>query len=117
MSQQKYSLDLLANTILLGGKPCEIPMVLNVKLTIQNVNEFPNFERYRKMVSNLNYLIVTYPKNAFLMSMLSQIMTSPRTSYQNVMLGILHYLKRAPRHGILYSNYGYYKLEGICDAN
>ena len=44
-------------------------------------------------------------------------MSSPTVDHLATEEQILCYLKRAPGHGILYSNHGHNRLEGFTDAN
>ena len=59
-----------------GVKPCSSPMVPNVHLTKEG-ETFEDPERYRRLVGKLNYLIVTRPDIAHLVSVVSQYMSSP----------------------------------------
>ena len=68
------------------------------------------------MVGKLNYLIVTNQDIAFLVSIMSQFLTSPETTKWDAILHILRYLKGAPRRGIVYSDHGHCKVEGFIDA-
>ena len=51
------------------------------------------------------------------MSVVSQFMSSPRTSYWDAVCHILKYLKGAPNRGILYQNHGHHTIEGFTDAD
>ena len=69
-SKKKYMLDLLSKTGKLGVKPCNSPMVPGVHLTKEG-KTFENLERYRRLVGKLNYLIVTCPDIAHLVSIVA----------------------------------------------
>ena len=47
LSQRKYVLDLLTKTCLIEAKPCDTPMVPNVKLNVEDGEVFVDPERYR----------------------------------------------------------------------
>ncbi|XP_031275449.1 uncharacterized protein LOC116133918 [Pistacia vera] len=92
------------------AKPCDTPMVPNVRLNVEDEEMFGDPERYRRIVGKLNYLTVTRPDIAFSVSVVSQFMSSPRTSHWDAVLHILKYLKGALGHGILYSDHGHNKV-------
>jgi len=58
LSQQKYVLDLLSETIKLGVKPCSTLMIPNLQLAKEG-ELFKDPERYKRLVGKLNYLTVT----------------------------------------------------------
>ena len=92
-------LDLLSKTGKLGAKSCSTPMTPNVQITKKG-DLFEDLERYRRLIGKLNYLTVTHPDIAYLVSVLSQYMSSPTISHWAAVEHILCYLKEAPRHGI-----------------
>ena len=51
LSQRKYVLGLLSETIKLGVKPCSSPMVPSVHLTREG-ETFENPERYKRLVGS-----------------------------------------------------------------
>ena len=69
-------LDLLSETGKLEVKPCNSLMVPSIHLTREN-ETFENPERYRRLVGKQNYLIVTHPDIANLVSVISQYMSFP----------------------------------------
>ncbi|GJS18239.1 uncharacterized mitochondrial protein-like protein [Tanacetum coccineum] len=70
-----------------------------------------------RVVGKLNYLTITRPDIAFLVSVLSQFQTAPRTSHWDAVTQILRYLKGTPGLGILYANHGHHIAEGFTDAD
>lgn len=117
LSQRKYVLDLLTETGMLGSKPLDSHMEQGVKLVADGGEILNNPERYRRLVDKLNYLTVTRPDIAFHVSVVSQFLSSPRTSHWDAVIRILRYLKKAPRKGILYQNHGHNKVEAFSDAD
>ena len=77
LSQRKYVLDLLEETELVEAKPCDTPMIANVKLGSDDGDVLADPERYW-IVGKLNYLTVTQPDIAFSVSIVCQFMSSPR---------------------------------------
>lgn len=117
LSQRKYCLDILRDSGMIETKPCESPMVPNIKLKADDGDSLENPEKYRRVVGKLNYLTITRPDIAFPVSVVSQFMSSPRTSHWDAVTHILKYLKGAPGHGILYQNHGHHVIEGFTDAD
>ena len=116
LSQQKYVLDMLFETKKLGAKPCSTPMAPNVQLTKEGeLLEYP--ERYRRLIGKLNYLTITRPDIAYLVSVLSQSMSSPTVNHWAIVEHILCYLKEAPGHGILYKKHEHTKIECFSNAD
>ena len=70
LSQRKYVLDLSSEIEKLGVKPCSSPMVPGVHLTKEG-KTFEDPERYRRLAGKLNYLTVTRPDIAHLVSVVS----------------------------------------------
>ena len=92
LSQRKYVLDLLSETGKLGAKPCSSPMAPSVHLT-RGGELFEDPERYRRLVGKLNYLIVTRPDIAHLVSVVSQYMSASTVDNWAAVEHILCYLK------------------------
>ncbi|KAJ9561432.1 hypothetical protein OSB04_006592 [Centaurea solstitialis] len=90
LSQRKYCLDILNDSGMSETKPCEAPMIPNVKLNIEDGDLLEDPEKYRRIVGKLNYLTITRPDIAF---------------------------PGAPRLGILYQNHGHHVIEGFTDAD
>ena len=72
---------------------------------------FENPERYRRLAGKLNYLTVTRPDIAHLVSVVSQYMSAPKVNHRVAVEQILCYLKGALKRGILYSNHGHNRIE------
>ena len=99
----------------LAAKPCQSPMAQSIHLTREDeLLEDP--ERYRRLVGKLNYLTVTCLDITYFVSVVSQYMYSTTVDHCVAVEQILCYLKGAPGHGILYSNYVHNRLEYFMDA-
>ncbi|KAK9062929.1 hypothetical protein SSX86_003558 [Deinandra increscens subsp. villosa] len=92
-------------------------MIPNGRLGAHEGDPLADAEKYRRIVGKLNYLTITRPDIAFPVSVVSQFMSSPRTSHWEAVCHILKYLKGAPGRGILYQNNGHHTVEGFTDAD
>ncbi|GAV71585.1 hypothetical protein CFOL_v3_15075, partial [Cephalotus follicularis] len=72
---------------------------------------------YRRLVGKLNYLTVIRPDLVFPVSVVSQFLSSPRSSHWDDVIRILRYLKGSPGRGLLYCDHGHYWVEGFSDAD
>ncbi|KAK9063841.1 hypothetical protein SSX86_017713 [Deinandra increscens subsp. villosa] len=117
LSQRKYCLDVLRDSKMIETKNCDAPMIPNGRLGAHEGDPLADAEKYRRIVGKLNYLTITRPDIAFPVSVVSQFMSSPRTSHWEAVCHILKYLKGAPGRGILYQNNGHHTVEGFTDAD
>nr|XP_025884264.1 uncharacterized protein LOC112940418 [Solanum lycopersicum] len=101
----------------MGCRPIDTPMDPNVKLLLGQREPVSYLERYRRLVGKLNYLTVTRPDISFLVSVVSQFMTSPCDSHWEAVLRILRYVKLAPGKGLLFEDRGREHIIGYTDAN
>ena len=67
LSQRKYELNLLVETGNIGVKPCSVLMISSSQHT-KDGELFKDFEKYKKLVVKLNYLIVPCPYIAYFVS-------------------------------------------------
>ncbi|GFZ10854.1 hypothetical protein Acr_22g0002520 [Actinidia rufa] len=74
LSQQKYSLDLLQDTCMLGCRPTSTPMVPNLKISAELGELFPDPSIYQRLVGHLIYLTNTRPDLTFSVSISSHIL-------------------------------------------
>ena len=111
LSQRKYVLDVLEETSLLGSKPMETPMDPNVVLYEDQGELLSNPERYRRLVSKLNYLTITRPNILFSISVLSQFMKDPHLLHWEAFIRIVMYLKAHPGCGLLYKANNHLRVE------
>ena len=110
ISQRKYTLGILVDTIMLDCKPVDTPMDPNVKLEPGQGELLRDPGRYRRLVGKLNYLTITQPDISFPMSIVSQFLQSPCESHWDVVVRILRYIKGTPGQGVLYENRGHTRL-------
>ncbi|XP_020523422.1 uncharacterized protein LOC110007339 [Amborella trichopoda] len=101
LSQQKYTLDILEETELLGTKPVSFPMEQNLKLTLDDEPLFSDPSSYYRLVGRLIYLTITRPEITFSVNILSQFMRTLHQSHMDAAFRALQYLKLNPGKGIL----------------
>ncbi|KAK3030878.1 hypothetical protein RJ639_037228 [Escallonia herrerae] len=109
VSQRKYVLDLLKETGMSGCRPVETPIDPNQKLG-DNKGDPVNTSRYQKLVGKLIYLSHTRPDIAFAVSLVSQIMHSPREEH-------LEILKKFSRKRTILQKERTRNLEAYTDAD
>ena len=115
LSQRKYTLDILKEVGLHDARPGDIPMDPNVKLDNEQGEPLHDPEKYRRLVGKLNYLTITRPDISFAISIVSQFMSSPRTTHWQAVLQIVRYLKGAPGQGLMFRNCGHLHIAGYSD--
>ncbi|GKA33761.1 retrovirus-related pol polyprotein from transposon TNT 1-94 [Tanacetum coccineum] len=81
------------------AKLCDEPLIPKLKLRSKDGRLLHNPKKYRRVVRKLNYLTITRPDIAFLVSVVSQFLIAPRTSHWDVVSQILGYLKGTPGLG------------------
>ena len=65
----------------------------------------------------LIYLAVTRPDLTYSIHILSQFMHTPKVVHWEVALRVVRYLKKNPRHEILFRSNSDLRLEGWCDSD
>ena len=65
LSLRKYALDLLEKIRLLGCKPANTPIKVNVDLKFDDSNTLDDSERYKRLIGKLIYLTITRPDITF----------------------------------------------------
>ena len=96
ISQQKYVVDLLKETGLLGCKASNTPIDPNHKLGEALEGDKVDKGVYQRLVGKLIYLAHTQPDIAYVVGVVSQFMHNPGEVHLKAMYRILHYLKGAP---------------------
>ncbi|RZC11556.1 Retrovirus-related Pol polyprotein from transposon RE1 [Glycine soja] len=115
-SQQKYILDLLKETGMMGCRPANTPIDPNQKLRSEDKGDPVDTTRYQRLVGRLIYLSYTRPNIAFVVSLVSQFMQSPHEEHLEAVHRILRYLKSTPGRGLFFKKTGQQAIEVFTDA-
>jgi Reverse transcriptase (RNA-dependent DNA polymerase) len=114
--QQRYVLDLLSDTGMLGCKPANTPIDPNHKLSGGRGNQMEK-DQYQRLVGRLIYLAHTRPDIFYAVSVVSRYMHDPRISHLETVYQILRYLKGCPGRGVFFGKMGHMRVEVYTDAN
>ncbi|GAV66327.1 hypothetical protein CFOL_v3_09837, partial [Cephalotus follicularis] len=117
LSQRKYVLDLLSETVMLGSKPVDIPIDPYKKFGVDDGSPLKDVHRYRSLIGKLIYLTVTRPGISFAVGVLSQFMQAPQKAHWDAAIRILRYLKSAPGKGLIYRPNRHMDLVAYSDAD
>jgi hypothetical protein len=117
LSQKKYTLDILKDTGLIGGRVSDFPMEQHLHLSPDDGTLLPDPTPYRRLVGRLIYLTVTRPDINYLVNILSQFMHSPRTAHMDAAHRVVRYLKGSIGKGIFLSSSSTIHLQGYCDSD
>ncbi|KAK8615756.1 hypothetical protein V6N13_017338 [Hibiscus sabdariffa] len=114
INQRKYVLDLLEETGMMGCKPAETPMEINLKLRKDELGIPVNKEHYQRLVGKLIYLSLTRPDIAFSVSIVSQYMCDLREEHLDAVYRILrtkhveidrHFISEKVNNGVVKLNF------------
>lgn len=101
LSQNKFSQDLLKESVLPSSKPVRTPLPVHLKLTPDQGHLLPDPSHYRKLIGKLNYLMNTRPDLSSSVQYLSQFMQQPTTAHLEALHHVLRYVKTTIDQGIL----------------
>lgn len=117
LSQAKYASNLVSRAGLTDCKIEHTPLEPNVRFTPQNGNLLNDATFYRHLVGSLIYLTVTRPDISYVVHLVSQFMTSPRTTHYAAVLRIIRYIKGTLFYGLHYSTTSPLILRAYPDAD
>ena len=117
VSQQKYILNLLKETGMMGCRPANTPIDPNQKLQSEGKGDPVDTTRYQRLVGRLIYLSHIRPDIAFAVSLVSQFMQSPHKENLEAVHRILRYLKSTPSRGLFFKKTGQQAIEVFTDAD
>ena len=103
ITQVKCAFELLSRARLTDSKTVDALVEFNAQLTPLVGKLLSNPSLYRRLVSSLVYLTVTYPNISYVVHQESQFLFAPRLTHYVVVLCILQYLKDTLFYGLYYS--------------
>jgi len=117
ISQQKYIVDLLKETWLLGCKAAATPIEPNHKLGEFLEEKAVDKGSYQRLVGKLIYLAHTRLDIAYTVGVVIQFMHEPKETHLRAVYRILHYLKGTPRKGIMFKRGQGMSIETYTDVD
>ena len=102
VSQQKYVLDLLKETRMLGCKPAETSMDSSTKIGANKDSVPVDKGNYQRLVGKLTYLSYTRPDIGFSISGVSHLINDPNEAHMEAVNRILMYVKMIPSKGFYF---------------
>lgn len=87
--KRKYSLDIIAETCLMGSKPVSFPLEQNHKLVRDEGEPMTDQFRYRRLVGRLIYLATTRAELSYVIHVLSQFMNNPKAPHWDAVLRVV----------------------------
>lgn len=101
MSQEKYTTDILKDFEYLCGKSSLVPMDQHHDLLSNSDSPLiQDVTAYRRLVGRLIYLTISQPDLAYLVHVLAQYMTAPRSVHWHAALKLVRYLFRTTNQGL-----------------
>jgi hypothetical protein len=117
LSQAKYAFDLLSRAGLTDSKTMSSLLETNVKLLATDGEPLSDATLYRQLVGSLIYLTITRPDIAYVVHLVSQFMSAPRSTHYATILHILSYVKGTMFHGLHFSSHSSLELWAYSDAD
>ncbi|XP_021738225.1 uncharacterized protein LOC110704725 [Chenopodium quinoa] len=117
LCRRKYTLDIISETSLLGGKPTIFPMEQHHQLAWSTRPFLTNVEKYKHLFGHLIYLSFTRPDLAYSVHILYQFLHEPRCDHWEAGLRVVRYVKGCPGQGILLHANCDLTLSGWCDSD
>lgn len=117
LSQQKYSMEILPDCGQLGCCPSAFPMEQNLRLNQCHETHKTDASLYWLLIGRLLYLQVTHLDIDYVVNVLIQFVSDPRTDHMDVVLRVLRYLKSTLGQGIFIPNNGGFNLVAYYDAD
>ncbi|XP_021754405.1 uncharacterized protein LOC110719724 [Chenopodium quinoa] len=114
LCQRKYTLDIIAESGILGAGPA---VEKNHTLVKSETPLIDDPEMYRRLVGHLIYLSFTRPDFAYTVHILSQFIQQPRQDHREAALRAVHYLKGCPGQGVFLSSNCDLHFTGWCDSD
>ncbi|XP_019163482.1 PREDICTED: uncharacterized protein LOC109159826 [Ipomoea nil] len=93
LSQGQYLADILNRFKMEGAKEVSMPMASDIALQANDSRHVIDATNYRRLISLLQYLLITRPVVAYVVNKLSQYMHAPNDGHWQAAKRVLRYLK------------------------
>ncbi|KAG8388057.1 hypothetical protein BUALT_Bualt02G0085600 [Buddleja alternifolia] len=103
--------------IITDEKVADTPLELNAKLQPTDGIPLPDPTLYQQIVGCLVYLTVTRPDIMYVVHIVSQFISAPRSIHWAAVVRILRYLRRTVFQGLLLSSSSDVNLSAYCDSD
>ncbi|GFY95314.1 hypothetical protein Acr_10g0006990 [Actinidia rufa] len=117
LSQINYISNLLSRAGLNANKTIDTPLENNVRFNTTDGEPLSDPILYRQLVGSLIYLTVTRPDISHVVHIVSQFMSTPRSTHYAAALRILCYVKGTIFHGLQLSSRPTLTLYAYSDAD
>ncbi|XP_039120754.1 uncharacterized mitochondrial protein AtMg00810-like [Dioscorea cayenensis subsp. rotundata] len=116
LSQQRYTLYLLARSGLTDTRTAATPMELHLQVRASDGIPLSDPSRYRHLVGSLVYLAITRPDISHAVHILSQFVVAPTSVHYGHLIRVLRYLRGTVLRGLFYSRQSTLQLQAYFDA-
>ncbi|XP_061349519.1 uncharacterized mitochondrial protein AtMg00810-like [Gastrolobium bilobum] len=117
LNQQKYALELIADSGILAAKPVSTPLTPSHKLSRDKGITYSDPPTYRRLVGRLLYLTATRSYIAHSVQQLSQFMAFSTQDHYTAACHVLRYLKASPSKGLFFPTVNSLSLTGFADSD
>jgi hypothetical protein len=115
--KEKYCLDLLKDSGLLGSKSAITPLDPSIKLHQDESKPYSDVSSYRRLIGKLLYLTNTRPDISFATQQLSQFLQKPTNVHYKAACRVVRYLKQHPGRGLFFPRDSEIQLLGYSDVD
>lgn len=117
LTQAMFTKELLKDLGITDFKKVVTPLPLNLKLSVDTGDIYPDASFDQTLVGKLNFLTNTRPDLAFTVQSLSQFMHSPRMHHFDALQHVLHYVANTAGQGILLKGNDSLVLKAYSDSD
>ncbi|XP_039134235.1 uncharacterized mitochondrial protein AtMg00810-like [Dioscorea cayenensis subsp. rotundata] len=117
VSQQKYISNIFRRADITDLRTASTPIELHHHLSSSDGEPLPDTTRYRALVGALVYLTITRPNISYVVRVLSQFVSVPRSTHYASLLRVLRYLRGTISRSLLFSATSSLELRAYCDAD
>ena len=117
VSQQKYISYLLSRACLTDSRTATTPIELHHRLSASDGGPLLDPTRYREIVGALVYLTISWPNIAYVVRVLSQFVSAPRSTHYDALLRVLRYLRDTITCFLFFSTSSSLELQTYFDAD